>query len=170
MFLTCCTLFYYAITYSFCFISILPRLRICDILTKKSKCHIQKIVPFVTYEFAWERILNKYAVISPDKQNNNQKVSDCLSLIWSLFCFAYDLKTIYSSKMTIEYSDHVSHSHLRISSRIKHYGFFTFHKRWSPYSPAKHTWSDRLRLLLQSFLKLQTFLCNNYNGYFFYLQ
>jgi len=34
--------------------------------------------PFVAWEFAWGRILNKYAVISPDKQNNGRKVSDVL--------------------------------------------------------------------------------------------
>ena len=34
----------------------------------------------------------------------------------------------------------------------------------------KHTWSERLRLLLQSFLKLKSFYYNNYNGYFVDLQ
>ena len=48
--------------------------------------------PFVAEEFAWGRILNNCAVISPDKQNNNRKMSDCLS-----FRFAYGLKTIYLS-------------------------------------------------------------------------
>jgi len=40
---------------------------------KKSKCRIQNCLgaPFVAYEFAWGRILNKYAVISLDKQNND---------------------------------------------------------------------------------------------------
>jgi len=42
---------------------------------KKSKCRIQNRLsaPFVAYEFAWGRILNKYAVIFPDKQNNDPK-------------------------------------------------------------------------------------------------
>jgi len=37
---------------------------------KESKCRIQNCLgePFVAYEFAWGRILNKCAVISPDKQ------------------------------------------------------------------------------------------------------
>ena len=29
----------------------------------------------VAYKFAWGQILNKYAVIFPDKQNNNRKMS-----------------------------------------------------------------------------------------------
>ena len=67
-------------------VSVLPRPRFCDILTKKFKCRKQNRlgVPFVVYEFAWGQILNKYAVISPDKQNNDLKVSDCLSLTHSL--------------------------------------------------------------------------------------
>jgi len=69
-------------------------------LLKNSKsCHIQKRLgtPFVAYEFAGGRILNKYTVISP-------KASECLSLTRKSFRFAYNLKTIYSSKMAIEYS------------------------------------------------------------------
>ena len=48
---------------------------------KKFKCCIQMCLgaPFVAYEFVWGRILNKYAVISPDKQNKDRKVSACLS-------------------------------------------------------------------------------------------
>ena len=72
--------------------SVLPRQRFRDILAKKSKCRIQNCLgaPFVVYEFVWGRILNKYAVISPDKQNNDRKMSDYLS-----FRFAYGLKTMY---------------------------------------------------------------------------
>ena len=34
--------------------------------------------------------------------------------------------------------------------------------------PQKHrTWSERLRVILRSFLKLESFGCNNYNGDFF---
>ena len=55
------------------------RQRFCDILAKKIQMS-QKCLgaPFVAWEFAWGRILNKYAVISPDKQNNGLKVSDVL--------------------------------------------------------------------------------------------
>ena len=52
--------------------------------------------PFVPYKFVWGQILNKCAVVSPDKQNNGGKMSDCLSLTRSLR-FAYGLKTIYLS-------------------------------------------------------------------------
>ena len=118
---------------------------------KNSKCCTQNRLgaPFVTYEFAWGRILNRYAVISSDKQNNDRKVSDCLTLTRSLFVLLTTLKQCIHLK-----SDHVSHSHLLIS-QIKHYG---------------RTWSERLRLLLQSFFKLQSFLYNNYDGNFVYLQ
>ena len=30
--------------------------------------------PFVAYKFAWGKILNEYAVISTDKQNNDRSV------------------------------------------------------------------------------------------------
>jgi len=33
--------------------------------------------PNVAYKFAWGQIPNKYAVISPDKQNNDRKMTDC---------------------------------------------------------------------------------------------
>jgi len=59
--------------------------------------------PNVAYKFAWGQIPNKYAVISPDKQNNDRKMTRLLSLN-QYFGFAYDFKTMYSSKMTIEYS------------------------------------------------------------------
>jgi len=36
---------------------------------------------FVAYEFAWGRILNKCAVISPDKQKNDRKMSDCFVFV-----------------------------------------------------------------------------------------
>jgi len=68
---------------------------------KKSKCLVQNRLgaPYVAYEFLWGQILNKYAVISHDNQSNDRQVSDCL-----YFRFAYDLKTSYLSRMTIEYS------------------------------------------------------------------
>ena len=49
---------------------------------KNSNCHIQNRLgaPFVACEFTWGIVLSKYAVISLDKQNNDRKVSDCLSL------------------------------------------------------------------------------------------
>ena len=70
----------------------LPRQRFCDILAKNYKCRRQNRLgaPFVMYEFAWGRILNKYTVISPDKQHNDRKVS----LTRSLFILP---KTIYLS-------------------------------------------------------------------------
>ena len=69
-------------------VSVLPTPQICDILAKRnSKCHIQNCLgaPSVTYKFVWGQILNKYALISPDKQNNDQMMSECLSLTRSLF-------------------------------------------------------------------------------------
>ena len=60
----------------------------------KSKCRIKNHLgaPFVAYEFAWGQILNTYAVITPDKQNNDRKVSDCLSLNRSIFVVLTPLK------------------------------------------------------------------------------
>ena len=86
--------------------SVLPRPQFCDILAKKSQCCIQNPLgaPFVAYEFAWGRILNKYAVISLDKQNNNQKVSDCLSLTSSLFVLLKTFTQSIHQKMTIAHS------------------------------------------------------------------
>ena len=60
--------------------------------------------PFVAYKFAWGRILNKYAVISLDRQNNDRKVSDCLSLTSSLFVLLTTLTLFIHLKMTIAYS------------------------------------------------------------------
>ena len=84
----------------FNFVVVVVICRGCDFATfslKKSKCRIPNRLgaPFVAYEFAWGRILNKYAVISPDKQNNDQKVSDCLSLTRSIFVVLTPFKTIY---------------------------------------------------------------------------
>jgi len=60
----------------------------------KSKCRIQNRLdaPFVAYKFAWGRLLNKYAVISLDKQNNYRKVSDCMSLTHYGFVLLTTLK------------------------------------------------------------------------------
>ena len=71
--------------------------------------------------------------------------------------------------MTIEYYlNHVSHSHLLMSSRIKHIidSFFFSLTVIAIFFCKNHMWSERLRLLLQSFLKLKSFYYNNYNGYF----
>ena len=70
------------------------RQRFCDILAKK----IQMSQKFVAWEFAWGRILNKYAVISPDKQNNDRKVSDCLSLTCSILVLLTPLKQCIKPK------------------------------------------------------------------------
>ena len=90
---------------------------------KKSKCCIQNRLgaPFVAYEFAWGWILNKYAVISPDKQDNDRKVSNCLSLTCSLFVLFTTLKQCIHLKWPLNILNHVSHSHLLMSSRIKLY-------------------------------------------------
>jgi len=75
-------------------VSVLPRPRFLTFLLKKSKCSIQNCLgaTFVAYKFAWGRILNKYAVISPDKQINDRKVSECLSLTHSIFVLLTPLK------------------------------------------------------------------------------
>ena len=89
-------------------ISVLPRPWFCDILAKKSKCHIHKHLgaPFVPYEFVWGQILNKCAVISPDKQNNDRKMSDCLSLTRRLFiylCILNDHWILFLHSFTFKY-------------------------------------------------------------------
>ena len=61
--------------------------------------------------------------------------------------------------MTIEYYlNHVSHSHLLMSSRIKHIidSFFFSLTVIAIFFCKNHMWSERLRLLLQSF-KLKSF-------------
>jgi len=78
--------------------SVLPRLRFCDILAKKiqmshtksSRCTICRVRICVG--------TNPKQMCSdlPDTQNNDRKMSDCLSLTRSLR-FAYGLKTIYLS-------------------------------------------------------------------------
>ena len=97
--------------------------------------------PFVAYEFAWGRILNKYAVISPDKQNNGQKVSDCLSLTRSIFVLLTPLKQCTNLNWPLNGLNHVSHSHLLMSSRIKHYWSFPFfvngYRHWWDFSRIK---------------------------------
>jgi len=138
---------------------------------KKIKCRIQNCAPFVAYEFAWRRILNTYTVISPDKQNNDRMVWTAKSLTRSLFVLLTTLKQCIHLKWPLNilttYLTPVTYIITNKTLLI----LSIFRKRWSPYFPAKKcTWSDRLRLLLQSFLKLQSFLCNNYNGYSVYLQ
>ena len=114
--------------------------------------------PFVVYEFAGERILNKYAVISPDKQNNDRKVSDCLSLTRTLFVLLTTLKQVIHLKWPLNILTHASQLTFTYAITNKTVlNLFIFCQRWSPYFPAKkqqRTWSERLRLLLQSFLKL----------------
>ena len=75
-----------------------PRFR--DIHAKKSKCRIQNRLgaSFVMYKIAWERILNKYAVISPDKQNNDQRCQTVLSLTHSIFVLLTPLKQYINLK------------------------------------------------------------------------
>ena len=137
--------------------SVLPR-RFCDILAKKSKCCIQNRLgaPFVAYEFEWRWILKTYAVISPDKQNNNLKVSDCLSLTCSLFVWLTAIKQFIYLKWPLNILNYVFHSHLLMSSRIKPYWFFLFIVNGDRqiFLAKKRTWFERLRFLLQSFLKL----------------
>ena len=82
--------------------------------------------PFVAHEFAWWRILNKCTVISSDKQNNDRKMSDCLSLTCSLFVLLTALKQFIYLKLQLNIINHVSHSYLITLSRIKHYWFFLF--------------------------------------------
>ena len=73
-------------------------------VVKKSKYRIQNCLgaPFVAYEFVWGRIVNKYAVNSAEKQINDRKVSDCLSLTHSLFDLITTLKQCIHLKLTIE--------------------------------------------------------------------
>ena len=54
--------------------SVLLRPWFCYILTKKIQLSPTKS-PFVAYEFEQGRIINKYAVNSPDKQTNDRKES-----------------------------------------------------------------------------------------------
>ena len=57
-------------------------------------------------EFVWGRILNKCAVISPDKQNNDRKMSDCLSLTRRLFiylCILNDHWILFLHSFTFKY-------------------------------------------------------------------
>ena len=135
--------------------SVLPRQRFRDILAKKSKCRIQNCLgaPFVVYEFVWGRILNKYAVISPDKQNKDRKVSDCVSLTRCVFVLLTTLKQCINLKWPLNFLNHVSHSHLLMSSRIKRYWFFLFFVNGDHhiFATKKHTWSERLRLHLKVF-------------------
>ena len=107
---------------------------------KKSKCRIKNRLgaPFFAYEFAWGRILNMYAVISPDKQNNDRMVSNSFMVVTK--------QKIYESKKnSLTPFDHYSVYHS--------YPFFVN----AIFSRKKTTWSDRLRLLLQSFLRLHCF-------------
>ena len=92
-----------------CFVGINSVLPVRDCATfslKKSKCCILNRlgVPFVAYKFAWGQILNKYAVTSLDRQNNDRKVSECLSLTSSLFVLLTTLTQFIHLKMTIAYS------------------------------------------------------------------
>ena len=81
---------------------------------------------FVAYEFAWEQILNKCTVISTFKQNNDQKMSDCLSLTRSFFVLLTALKQFIYLKWPMNIINQVSHSNLSISPRINHDWFFLF--------------------------------------------
>ena len=99
-----------------------------DFVTFSSRCTICRI-----------RILNKYAVISPDKQNNDRKVSDCLSLTCRIFVLLTPLKQCINLKWPLNILNHVSHSHLLMSSQIKQLILSIFRKWWSPYCPAKKT-------------------------------
>ena len=152
---------------------------------KKSKCRVRNCLgaPFIAYEFAWGRILYKYAVISPDKLNNARKISRRF-VFDSYFRFAYDLKTINSSKWPLNIIN-VSHSYLFMSSQIKQCCCFLavawsfvfssrpqrpmtsdfkvliltlFRKRRSPYFPTKiRTWSQRLNYYCNCFSNLHVF-------------
>ena len=68
------------------------------------------------------------AVISPDKQNNDRKVwlSDCLSLTRSIFVLLTPLKQCINLNWPLTNLNHVSHSHLLMSSQIKHHWSFPF--------------------------------------------
>ena len=100
-----------------------------------------------------------------------ERGQDCLSLTLSLH-FAYDRKTIYSSKMTIEYyKPRISLTFIYVITNKTVLILSLFRKWLSPSFPTKkRMWFQRLRLLLQSFLKLTHFWYNNYNGYFVDLQ
>ena len=65
-------------------------------------------------------------MISLDTQNNDQKVSDCLYFTSSLFILLTTLTQFIHLKSPLHILNHVSHSHLLMSSRIKHYWFFQF--------------------------------------------
>ena len=99
-------------------------------------------------------------MISLDNQNNARKVSDCLSLTRSLFVL---LTTTFLPRISLTFTYVITNKTLLILSLFVNDDRHIF--------PAKKRMcSERLRLLLQLFLKLQSFWYNNYNGYFFYLQ
>ena len=137
---------------------------------RKSKCRIQNRLgtPFVAYKFACGRIVNKNAVISPDKQNNDRKVSDCLSLTRSNFVLLTPLKQCIILKWPLNILNHISHSHLLMSSRIKHYWSFSFFvngdRQIVPHKNARglKDWD----YCYNRFSNFNFFLYNNNNGYF----
>ena len=65
-------------------------------------------------------------MISPDKQNNDQKMSDCLFFTRSLFVLLMALKLFIHLEWPLNIINHVSHSHLSMSSQIKYDCFFLF--------------------------------------------
>ena len=82
----------------------------------------------------------------------------CLWLVVFSFCLR-PLHNLFIKKWPLHILNHVSHYYLLVSSRINHYWFFRH-----IFPPKKRTWFERLRFLLQSFLKLKGFWYNN--GYF----
>ena len=133
------------------FFSVLPRPQFCDILAKKSQCCIQNPLgaPFVA-NMQWSPLISRITT------KRCQTV--CLWLVVFSFCLR-PLHNLFIKKWPLHILNHVSHYYLLMSSRINHYWFFRH-----IFPPKKRTWFERLRFLLQSFLKIKGFWYNN--GYF----
>ena len=88
-----------------------------------------------------------------------ERCQDCLSLTRSLFVLLPTVKQFIHLKWPLNILNHISRSHLLMSSRIKHYWFFQFF--WNGdlhiFPQKKRTWSERSRLFCNRFLIVNVF-------------
>ena len=103
------------------------------------------------YKLMWGRTIVQWSPLI-----NRITIERCQTVcLWLVvFVLLTALKQFIYLKWPLNIINHVSHSYLSMSSRIKHDWFFLFFVNSDRHIfPQKtRTWSERLRLLLQSFL------------------
>ena len=101
--------------------------------------------------------------------NGSPKHLHSVSVFHTSFALFTSSKQFIHPKWPLNILYHVSRSYLVILTQIKHWLFFysvNCDRHISPRKKKQRAWSERLRLILRSLLKLECFGYNNNNGDF----